>query len=329
PSYAQAATDFHRILECLDMPLHVLPGNHDVGDKPVDWAPAGVVREEYLALWEEHFGCQYRAFGHEGVRFIVINAQIVNTGLDIEGFQREWIEKELKEHDDERVIPFLHYPPYLCSPGEHENYDNLAEPGRWWITGLIERYRVEAMFTGHVHHFWYHRHVETDCYLPPSTSFTRQDCSEMFRVEPAAAMQYGRYDEDKTGYFVVLVYERGHVCHFRTTRGSMLEAGAQSKPVDWSRPDRRGFVRRRALNERSSARSNPSARASGLIRRSRRSRQSQGIRVCDRLRQVRRSGKGRHRIRVDTGSERCRRTVVRRARPGSVRCHGGSTGVTL
>ena len=234
PFYGAAADEFHGIVAELGMPLHVLPGNHDVGDKPVDWAPAGVVREEFLEKWEEHFGDQYQAFSAGGVRFVLINAQVINSGLELEGRQRAWLERELEDSANGRIMLFLHYPPYLCSPGEDESYDNLAEPGRSWILGLVEKYRVEALFAGHVHHFWYNRHASTDCYLLPSTSFTRQDYSEMFRSAPTPEMQDGRNDTEKVGYFVVLVYENGHVCHFRGTEGALLEKGQrldQVRPV--------------------------------------------------------------------------------------------------
>ncbi len=239
PAYAQAADDFHSILAGLNLPLYVLPGNHDVGDKPVEWAPAGVVREEFLAKWEERFGLQYQAFSQQGIHFILLNAQVINSGLKPESEQREWLEKELKEHSGERIMLFLHYPPFLGFPDEGEHYDNLAEPGRGWILNLLEKYRVEALFAGHVHHFWYNRYSSTDCYLLPSTSFVRQDYSEMFRIQPATGMQDGRNDTDKLGYFVVLVYEKGHVCHFRRTlrsrpqgsEGSPLPAGASVRKL--------------------------------------------------------------------------------------------------
>ena len=56
PGYATAAADFQSIMAPLELPCYVIPGNHDVGDKPVEWAPAGVVRDDYLDLWTEHFG---------------------------------------------------------------------------------------------------------------------------------------------------------------------------------------------------------------------------------------------------------------------------------
>lgn len=222
PSYAEAADQFHAIMSRLEVPFYLLPGNHDVGDKPVDWAPAGVVRDEFLSLWNNHFGADYQCIRENGFRFLLLNAQIINSGLRREGEQREWLESQLADAVEERVFVGIHYPPYICNQDESEHYDNIGEPGRSWLLDLLSKYSVEALFAGHVHHFWYNRHGETDCYLMPSTSFTRQDYSEMFRIAPTPEMQDGRNDVDKTGYFVVFVYENGHVCHMRRTGGAML-----------------------------------------------------------------------------------------------------------
>ena len=233
PAYAKAVADFQNIFAELGLPLYLLPGNHDVGDKPVDWAPAGVVCEKFLSLWESHFGPQYQSFSIHGVKFVLINSQIINSGLALERTQQQWLEQTLDDTADERIMLFLHYPPYLCKPDEPENYDNLAEPGRSWILNLAQNHRAEAMFTGHVHHFWYNRRDSMDCYLLPSTSFTRQDYSEMFRAVPDEQMHDGRNDTAKVGYFIVLVYENGHVCHFRNTRGKALERGEHVKTAQY------------------------------------------------------------------------------------------------
>ena len=76
--YAAAAARFHEQAKELNHPLYLTPGNHDVGDKPNDWAPAACIHEDYLALWDEHFGAQYRSFDHDGCHFIIVNAQIIN-----------------------------------------------------------------------------------------------------------------------------------------------------------------------------------------------------------------------------------------------------------
>ena len=43
--YERAAALFHKSARALRHDLFLVPGNHDIGDKPNDWAPAGVIQE--------------------------------------------------------------------------------------------------------------------------------------------------------------------------------------------------------------------------------------------------------------------------------------------
>lgn len=229
--YGQAARRFHEQVAELVHPLHLVPGNHDVGDKPIDWGPAGAVTEQYLSLWKEHFGEQFHSFDHRDCHFAVINAQIINSGLPSEDRQRGWLERDLATNAGRRVFLFTHYPPFLCEPDESEHYDNIAEPGRSWLLGLLEEYRVEALFAGHVHNFWFHRHGETDCYLLPSTAFVRHDYLEVLRTAPEPGTEAGRNDTGKLGYFVVHVHQGGHVCEVVRTFGKVSEPGSPAGPA--------------------------------------------------------------------------------------------------
>ena len=220
-AYKAAVERFQAQTAKLNCPQYLVPGNHDVGDKPIDWAPAGVVCDDYLALWEEYFGPHYYAFEHQGVHFLVVNASLLNTGLAAEADQQQWLEAYLEQHRGSRFFINIHYPPFLTEPDEPEHYDNIAEPGRSWLLDLLDMYQVEALFAGHVHNFWYNRFSETDCYLLPSTAFVRQDYSEMYRVPPAADEEHGRNEIAKLGYLQVQVYEHGHVCHSIRTYGRL------------------------------------------------------------------------------------------------------------
>ncbi len=231
PTYAQAARNFRDLTRALRSPLHLVPGNHDVGDKPVAWAPAATVTDAYLTLWRQHFGEHFYAFDFRGLHFVVVNAQIINSGLAAEAAQREWLERDLAANAGKRTFICIHYPPYVCQPDESESYDNLAEPGRSWLLGLIEAYRPEAMFCGHVHNFWYNRHAETDCYILPSAAFVRHDYSELYRVAPPAPDERGRNDLPKLGFLAVRIYERGHVCHVIRTYGATLDPGDELAPA--------------------------------------------------------------------------------------------------
>lgn len=230
PTYGPAAENFRDLTRALRSPLYLVPGNHDVGDKPVAWAPAPTVTDAYLALWRRHFGEHFYAFDFRGLHFVVVNAQLINSGLAAEAEQRAWLERDLAAHAGRRTFLCLHYPPYVGHPDEGESYDNLAEPGRSWLLGLVEAHRPEAMFCGHVHNFWYHRHGETDCYIAPSTAFVRHDYSELYRVAPAAGDERGRNDLPKLGFLAVKIYERGHVCHVIRTYGATLDPGHDLAP---------------------------------------------------------------------------------------------------
>ena len=227
--YEQASARFWEQARGLSHRLHLVPGNHDVGDKPIDWGPAGVIREEYLALWREHFGDDYYAFEHAGCCFIVLNAQIINSGLEAEAAQRSWLEAYLEKNQGKRIFANIHYPPFLTFPDEEEHYDNIAEPGRSWLLGLLNEYGIEGLFAGHVHNFWYDRYGVTDCYLLPSTAFVRQDYFELFRAPPAADTEAGRNDRAKLGYLVIHVYDSGHVCEVVRSYGETV--GPEARPA--------------------------------------------------------------------------------------------------
>lgn len=223
PTYDEAAEHFKTLTKDLRAPLHVVPGNHDVGDKLVSWMPAGTVSEANLKLYERHFGRPFYSFDFDGLHLVVVNSPIINSGLAIEREQAAWLEADLAANRDKRTMLFTHYPPYVSDPNEHGSYDNIDEPGRSWLLALIEEFEPEALFCGHVHNFWYDIYAKTEIYLLPSTAFVRHDYSEFYRVEPGD--EFGRNDDPKLGYFIVRAYESGHVAENVRTYGRTLKAG--------------------------------------------------------------------------------------------------------
>lgn len=222
--YGRAAARYLEQSAALRHTQYLTPGNHDVGDKPNDWAPTATVCDAYLACWERHFGPHYRAFDRDDCHFVIVNAQLLNSGLKAEAEQRAWLEADLAANRGRRLFLFTHYPPFIAEEDEPEHYDNIGEPGRRWLTGLVREHGVEAVFAGHVHNFWFNRIGATDCYLLPSTAFVRQDYSEMYRAPPGPDDEAGRNDRPKLGYFVVHMHERGHVCEPVRTYGEIADA---------------------------------------------------------------------------------------------------------
>ncbi len=228
PVFAEAARRFKEIASSLRVPLHLVPGNHDVGDKALDWMPADIVCADYVYRYRETFGKDYYAFDCGSLRGIVINSLLLNSGLPQEAEQREWLESELRASAGRRLFAFIHYPPYVLEAGERSTYDNIDQPGRAWLLDLLRLHEVEAMFAGHVHNFWYDVHAGTEMYLLPSTAFLRHDYSEFYRVNPGS--EFGRGDVGKFGYCVVDVHERGHVMRLVRTDGRQQRPGEVHTP---------------------------------------------------------------------------------------------------
>lgn len=227
PTFMQAVDQFKAISSQLKCPLHVLPGNHDVGDKRIDWMPADQICEPHLNAYRQAFGKDFYSVDVDNIRCILINSLLINSGLAAEQEQKIWLEAQINSAHNKRVFLFMHYPPFVYSETEHGSYDNLDEPGRSWLVNLMKRPNVEASFAGHVHNFWYEQLNESSFYMLPSTAFLRHDYSEFYRVKPE--IEFGRGDVAKFGYFIVDVFADGHIAYPIRTMGVRTSATAQQE----------------------------------------------------------------------------------------------------
>ena len=211
-------------------PIYFVPGNHDVGDKPDALVAVPAVAEENYAVFEDAWGPSFRSFDAGGSHFVIVDTQILNSGLDREARQRRWLEADLAEASGRRTFLFTHYPPFVRDRNENEHYDNIGEPARSWLLDLVERHKVEAVFSGHVHTFLYNRHATTDLYVAPSTGFVRPDYAEVAAVHPPA--ENGRDDPPKLGIFIVDVAADSHTVRPLRSYGLVSTDEALPVPVE-------------------------------------------------------------------------------------------------
>lgn len=212
-----------------DIPLTVVPGNHDVGDKPRPWANAPGVGADKHQVFRDTWGAPYGSFDHGGVHFVWIDTPVLNSGQPLEAEQWAWLEADLAAARGRRCMAFVHYPPYLYEPHEPEHYDNLAEPGRSRLLGLLEAHGVEALFAGHVHNAFFDRLGDMDLHVVPSTAFVRPEYSELATVGPGG--EYGRDDPAKLGFVLVHVDETGYRLEFVRTEDPLLASLANQHPA--------------------------------------------------------------------------------------------------
>lgn len=147
----QATTDAE--LKHLNVPVKLIPGNHDVYDL------------ESLATYLAKYGKDYYAFTYRNCEFIFLDTAILDADSSWfhqkgKEFDRElqaqwaWLEKALANaHATGRqhIFVLLHIPPFVKEPDEVGGLTALSGPARQKLLSLTEKYHVEIVLAGHIH----------------------------------------------------------------------------------------------------------------------------------------------------------------------------------
>jgi 3',5'-cyclic AMP phosphodiesterase CpdA len=133
----------------LPAPVLAVPGNHDVGEPRHPHQP---VNAERLSRWRRYLGGDYWTHDIEGWRLMGLNSQLFGSGEAEEARQLAWLEATMAQAGGRRVAWFLHMPLFLADPTEGDmGYWTVKPEPRTPLLGLIARYRVSLVATGHVH----------------------------------------------------------------------------------------------------------------------------------------------------------------------------------
>jgi 3',5'-cyclic AMP phosphodiesterase CpdA len=174
PDDLKFAKELH---DALPVPCRHLPGNHDIGDNPTAVGPAPKQsatekeRQNYLAVIGED---RWR-FEEAGWCFIGLNSLIMNTGIESEAEQFDWLASELSKANGKPVALFLHKPLYLNTPDDPELEASavryIPQPRRKNLIEMLSAVDLRLVASGHVHQqrdftFGHTRHV-----WAPSTGF--------------------------------------------------------------------------------------------------------------------------------------------------------------
>jgi len=131
-----------------EIPLVCVCGNHDVGNKPT---------ASTIKLYSDEFGSDYLTFWSGGVKFIVLNSQIIQ-GLepsDTLALQHErWADNQFQtKHDKEPVhtVAICHIPPFCWDAREKEtNFNWPTEKRKKWLDKMVEA-NVKKVYCSHYH----------------------------------------------------------------------------------------------------------------------------------------------------------------------------------
>lgn len=140
-----AVADFKRIAKAFTMPVYLAPGNHDVGNEPTI---------ESLERYRRLQGADYYTAMEHGYKLVIVNTQLWKFNVPEESEKHDaWFAAELRK-STESATPTLivsHYPPFVASPDEGDDYFNLPPEKRKPLLAAVKAAGVKAWLAGHVH----------------------------------------------------------------------------------------------------------------------------------------------------------------------------------
>jgi 3',5'-cyclic AMP phosphodiesterase CpdA len=139
-------TVFKRITSEINskIPVYYSPGNHDTGQPPA---------AEDIESFISDYGHDRFSFKHKGSLFIGLNSCLIKSLDSVpEHKQFEWLKEELSENKNSKhIVVFCHYPFFIESVDEPENYSNISLITRERYLSLFKENKVDAVFAGHLH----------------------------------------------------------------------------------------------------------------------------------------------------------------------------------
>lgn len=139
------------LLQGLEVPMLVVPGNHDVGEPRHPYQPVNALR---LARWRKHFGPDHWFRDVENWRLIGLNSMLFGSGETAEAEQFDWLERIMSEADGRAIAWFTHRPLFLDDPAEGDRgYWAPAPEPRSALIALMRRHGVSLVASGHLHKF--------------------------------------------------------------------------------------------------------------------------------------------------------------------------------
>jgi len=183
--------------DALPVPCRHLPGNHDIGDNPTATGPvpSHPTTESNLQMFRAMIGEDRWRFDAAGWCFIGLNSLVMNTGLDSEAEQFEWLASELARVNGKPVALFLHKPLFLNVPDDPELAASairyVPPPPRRRLIDMLATVDLRLVASGHVHQrrdftFRHTRHV-----WAPSAGFVISDArQEVIGIKQTGLVEY-------------------------------------------------------------------------------------------------------------------------------------------
>jgi 3',5'-cyclic AMP phosphodiesterase CpdA len=183
--------------DALPVPCRHLPGNHDIGDNPTAVGPVPKqpateeCRQNYLSV----VGNDRWRFDEAGWCFIGLNSLIMNTGIDSESEQFDWLTAELSRANGKPVALFLHKPLFLNTPEDPEIESSairyVPQPRRKNLIEMFAAVDLRLVASGHVHQRRDFTYRHTRHVWAPSAGFVISDAmQERIGIKQTGLVEY-------------------------------------------------------------------------------------------------------------------------------------------
>ncbi|HNQ73384.1 MAG TPA: metallophosphoesterase [Verrucomicrobiota bacterium] len=150
PGHAAQIHEYQRIIHQIapDIPVHSLPGNHDVGNHPTAAS---------VAAYTNHFGPDHYTFRHDSFVGIGLNSTLIHSPQHapaLAAAQEQWLASELQQAraaGARHIVIFAHHPWFLKSADEPDEYFNIPAEHRRRHLQWFREAGVTHLFSGHYH----------------------------------------------------------------------------------------------------------------------------------------------------------------------------------
>jgi 3',5'-cyclic AMP phosphodiesterase CpdA len=183
--------------KALPVPCRYLPGNHDLGDNPtaIGPVPKHPANEPLRQSFIDVIGEDRWRFEEAGWCFVGLNSLIMNTGIESEAEQFDWLSEQLARVNGRPVALFIHKPLYLDTPDDPELESSairyVPQPRRKQLIEMFDKVDLRLIASGHVHQrrdftFGHTRHV-----WAPSAGFKISDAiQEVIGIKEVGLVEY-------------------------------------------------------------------------------------------------------------------------------------------
>lgn len=169
------------LLSALDVPLHALPGNHDVGDNSVPGvAETHRIDAIRLRRYRDAFGPDWWSLRTPHWLLLGLNAQLLGSDCEDEERQFDWIARTLAADVPAHIALLLHKPLFDTHPQQPEAGERYVQPlPRQRLLRLLAGHPLRLVVSGHTHQ-WRRRVLQgVEHVWVPSTSFCIPDAVQL------------------------------------------------------------------------------------------------------------------------------------------------------